>query len=83
MKYDDVEWQAAACKGIDTELFFLKPNEAMALNPQLKKICRNCPIYSECLEYAIWNEWEGVWAATTPTDRRRIRAKLRRRDDAA
>lgn len=83
MRYEEVEWAAAACKGIDTELFFLRPNEAMTFNPQLKKICRNCPIYSECLEYAIWNEWEGVWAATTPTDRRRIRAKLRRRDDAA
>ena len=82
MKYDDVDWQAAACKGINTDLFYLQPNEAMPINVQLRKICRSCPIYSECLEYAVWNEWEGVWAGTTSTDRRRLRAEARRRDDA-
>jgi len=83
VRYEEVEWQAAACKGIDTELFYLDSSESLAYNNDLRKICRNCPIYSECLEYAVWGEWEGFWAGTTATDRKRIRAKARRRDRAA
>jgi len=83
VRYDEVEWQAAACKGIDTELFFVDQTEALAYNPQLRKICHECPIYSECLEYSIWNESQGFWAATTATDRQKLRAKSRRRDHAA
>jgi len=83
MKYDEVEWEAAACKGINTDLFFLERGEGVSFYPQLRKICQSCPIYSECLEYAVWNETEGFWAATTPNERQRLRSSSRRRDDAA
>jgi Transcription factor WhiB len=40
-----------------------------------KTICRQCPVQTACLAYALAaDEREGIWAATTPDERRRIRS---------
>lgn len=44
----------------------------------LKQICSNCPVTSECLDYAITNHLHhGIWGGTTPRERADI-AKRRR-----
>lgn len=77
--YESVPWHAAACKGINTEMFFVDPSEAMGINPQLRKICSTCPILEECREYSIWMEWEGFWGGLAAHERYKLRAKLRNR----
>ena len=73
-------WQTrAACRDTDPELFF-PPTEddtspavarhLMAVGP----VCRSCPVATECLRWALDTGQDfGLWAATTPTDRRAIR----------
>ena len=68
--------EQAACRGIDTEIFYptAPAEEAEALS-----ICATCPVRAQCLDYAIRNrETSGIWGGTTPEERRR-----RRRERAA
>lgn len=82
MRYNDVPWGAAACKGVWTPLFFPKQGEYENLS-ELKTICEGCPILEECREYAIWNESYGFWGGMTAADRMKLRAKINRRKRAA
>ena len=70
--------QQAACKGLDTSIFF--PESDAAAGPA-KAVCATCPVRAECLEWAIAARQEdGVWGGMTDNERRRLR---RRRRDAA
>lgn len=80
MRYEDVDWERASCRGVLTDLFYLETNyEAYSVNPELRRMCSQCPILDQCREYAIWNETYGFWAGMTERQRQDIRAKLRRR----
>jgi hypothetical protein len=35
----------------------------------LRRICGGCPIYKECLSYALGNENYGVWGGMTTNER--------------
>ncbi len=36
-----------------------------------KKICRRCPVRSQCLQEALENDWvQGVWGGTTDNERK-------------
>lgn len=60
---------AAACQGVDPELFF----STAGPNPAAIRICRNCPVIADCLADALDEPWiVGVWGGTTEADRRRI-----------
>ena len=73
-------WQTrAACRDTDPELFF-PPTEddttsvvarhLMAARP----VCHACPVATDCLRWALDTGQDyGLWAATTPTERRAIR----------
>jgi WhiB family redox-sensing transcriptional regulator len=38
-----------------------------------KSICRACPLLNECFEYSLaLNEPYGIWAGTTPLERRKL-----------
>ena len=79
MKYEDVEWHAAACKGIPVEMFYIESaSEAMEFYNQMRKVCRSCPVYMECAEYAIENEHHGFWAGMTATERKQLRGRMHR-----
>lgn len=70
-------WHAqAACIG-RTELFFAESGQqAKSLNPQACAICATCPVRTDCLEAALADSTtQGVWAGTTFSQRRRIRAE--------
>lgn len=75
---DRPDWQQkAACRGIDTNLFFprnaLESAQAKAI---IKPICGTCPVFTQCHTYAVSfpeKALQGIWANTTDNDRRRIR----------
>lgn len=64
------------CRDEDPELFF---PEQYSLQYQgqideAKAACTDCPILLLCLDWAVQHtDLVGIWAATTPRDRRRIR----------
>jgi WhiB family redox-sensing transcriptional regulator len=63
--------QQAACRGIDTEIFYpaSADEEAEALS-----VCATCPVRAQCLDYAIRNrETYGIWGGATAEQRRRMR----------
>jgi WhiB family transcriptional regulator, redox-sensing transcriptional regulator len=66
-------WKAQAnCRGMG-HLFFRPEDEKLqAAEPReraAKKICAQCVVFSECLEYAWQNEEQGVLAGMTEEER--------------
>lgn len=64
---------------VDPELFFEPSTAELAIS-----ICRQCPIVTECLAYALRNKLEdGVWGGMTEVQRKQWRKKrLRSNQDA-
>jgi len=60
----------ASCKDADATLFFAASNSKIA---HAKAICNNCPIRQMCLEWAMKNAEDGIYGATTPRERKKIR----------
>ena len=63
------------CSEIDTELFFPNNGE-QEQSESAKKICKRCPHLAECFEWALTYERFGIWGATSPRERMRMRRKL-------
>lgn len=60
----------ALCAEVGPEFFF--PEETV-YNDAAFRICADCPVISECLNYALENEIDvGVWGGQTPNGRRRM-----------
>jgi len=86
---DPTPWaDQALCAQTDPELFF-PPDQMMDrymhpggrgirkdLVDAARKICRECPVQAECLEYALrYDNLHGIWGGTTPNQRTRLRRK--------
>lgn len=71
--FDDGKWREhAACRGVDTNMFFPEQNMVSAV----RMMCATCPVKQECLEYAIVNVIQhGVWGGLSERQRRKIRSK--------
>jgi WhiB family redox-sensing transcriptional regulator len=69
---DEYNWRDdAACAETDGDLFF--PRKGGHDSPGIR-ICNNCPVRTQCLDYAITTEQiKGIWGGTTPSQRRRMR----------
>jgi transcription factor WhiB len=70
-----------ACR-LDQDTFMIEgistPEGAAAVK-RAKAACRQCPVAEACLKWALANPEStriGVWAATTPTERRALRKGL-------
>jgi WhiB family redox-sensing transcriptional regulator len=72
---DDYGWMLRAkCRGASPTEFF--PSDGVGVE-FAQRICGNCPVREECLEYALKFRIEhGVWGGASERERRRI---LRRR----
>lgn len=72
--YYNVDWEQAACRGSDTESFYVEnAGKARQLNPILRRICGGCPILGECAAHAIKHERFGFWGGLTAAERIDIR----------
>ena len=69
---DPLAWQAdALCSQTDPEAFF---PEKGGSTREAKKICSQCTVRSECLEYALANDERfGIWGGLSERERRRLK----------
>jgi WhiB family redox-sensing transcriptional regulator len=69
-----LDWkQKAACRALDTSMFF-PDSEADA--DEAKAVCAICPVRQECLQFALdTRQHDGVWGGLTETERRRLRRR--------
>lgn len=74
-----LDWkERAACRDLDTSLFF---PESESDADEAKLVCATCPVREACLEFAlVTRQHDGIWGGLTETERRRLR---RRRQTAA
>jgi hypothetical protein len=56
------EWKdQGACTGYDTNLFFDKYEEDLALRSAIDKVCSSCPVSRECFAVGVSQKEWGVW----------------------
>lgn len=78
---EDVAWMGdGACVGQDLETFY--PARG-TYTDRGKKICRDCPVRVQCMDYALRHREWGVWGGTDDADRDTFRRKLRSRKKRA
>lgn len=68
-------WDSAKCLyHPDPDWFFedLENNNAK----RQKDFCSDCPVISECLEYAMKVDVRGIWGGTTHKERKALRKEL-------
>lgn len=69
---DELGWQdRALCAQTDPEAFF---PEKGGSTREAKRVCRNCEVRAECLEYALeHDERFGIWGGMSERERRRLK----------
>src|SRR4029434_5287962 len=67
-----IPWQERArCRQHDPEVFF---TEKGGSSREAKRICADCPVRIECLNYALRrDERYGVWGGMSERERRRLK----------
>jgi WhiB family redox-sensing transcriptional regulator len=77
--------QRAACAGLDTNLFFPSEKFPDPKIPRARAVCAICPVWEDCLSYALENPTlcGGIWGGLTERERRRQLRLTARRDDLA
>ena len=67
-----------ACASIGVEMFYPENGDTHGINlirKFMREHCYVCPVYSDCLEWALHREHHGFWADTSTEDRKAIRRK--------
>lgn len=67
------DWKlAAACRGIDTDLFFPRRGQDQT---DVKVICETCPVRVECRDYSlgVGALLQGIWGGQNERQRRKAR----------
>ena len=72
----ETDWMAKGkCRELDPTLFF--PSDGIGVQVA-QRICAECPVKAECLEYALDNRVDhGVWGGASERERRRLLRKRR------
>ncbi len=65
------EWMAdAACRGVDTTVFFPDDPRISGRYAEARLVCAACPVRTACLDWAILNRLPaGLWGGLTPSER--------------
>lgn len=70
-----VDWRlAAACRGMDPDLFFPTGTEGLNAGVEAKAVCRTCPVRVACLAEGMRHR-SGVWGGLSAKERRAIRRR--------
>jgi WhiB family redox-sensing transcriptional regulator len=71
------DWMSQGkCREYPPEVFF--PRDGVGVITT-RKICDDCPVEMECLEYALENHVDhGIWGGKSERERRRLRSSRRR-----
>lgn len=82
MNYLRVQWDRAACRGWNTDMFFLEEGHLAAqVTPTLRDVCGECPILADCFEYAVNDpSVHGFWAGMTAKEREQYRTRRRKKE---
>lgn len=65
---------APVCQTTDPEIWFPDVGNAYGDTRKAKKLCSECPVRVQCLEFAIVNvEIYGIWGGTTNKERQKLR----------
>jgi WhiB family transcriptional regulator, redox-sensing transcriptional regulator len=72
--HDDDWRERAACRGLDPDLFY--PERGADPKPA-QRICADCPVREECLDYAMERREIGIWGGTSEQERRRMKRRRR------
>ena len=79
-------WRAQAlCRDTDPELFFPIGTTGAALVQieQARAVCRQCPVQTDCLDFALTtNQDSGIWGGTSEEERRVLRREFVARQKA-
>lgn len=68
------DWRdRARCLQTDPELWF--PEKGTRTGEFAKRICAQCPVQRQCLDYALnsTERLDGIWGGMTETERRKLR----------
>lgn len=71
----------AACRRLDGELFFPVSSRGPDYEirvAEAKRVCRGCPVRSDCLDYALTIRPQGIWGGTTEDERRNLARRIQR-----
>jgi len=77
-KYSEVNWDKAACRDVGSTDVFYAWEESRAVKKLMnidtfRNICAPCPIWRDCIEYALEHETYGVWGGMTGEERQALR----------
>ena len=76
INYDDIDWDSANCRGIQTDLFFLEEDLVKKKHLEyemVRRVCFACPIRQQCLEWAYaTSERYGMMGGVPGIERRYI-----------
>lgn len=61
MKYEEIPWVLANCSGTDPEAWFPEGSNGWRDDDMVSRICRECHIKTQCLEWAIEHHETGYW----------------------
>ncbi len=72
------EWtKQALCAEVDPEIFFPEKGDGTRY---AKRICKNCVVKQQCLDYSLKNnERFGIWGGTVEKERRKLERNLKRK----
>lgn len=65
-----------ACSGKPVDWFFPeapRTRQSIINNREALRICQECHILAECLQYALEFELHGIWGGTMPREREELR----------
>lgn len=69
------QWRKrGACVGADSTLFFPDEQQPYAKVVLAKRICAQCQVREECLEWALAGEEFGVWGGLSAGERERLKS---------
>lgn len=75
----DDEWRDhALCRDTDPDLFFPvgTTGQALVQIDHAKRVCGECPVTSDCLDFALrTNQDSGIWGGLSEEERRTIRRR--------